>query len=61
MFSTVQVFDCTFEKNFFSLSLSELVGDGVSVSTRAAVISLSFLLPHAYTVVVSPFVQRVRP
>ena len=57
--STLQVFDCTFEKNFFSLSLDYLVGAHVSPSTRGLVISCSFILPHLCTVVITPIIRQV--
>ena len=57
--STLQVFDCTFEKNFFSLSLDYLVGAAMSPARRGLVISASFILPHACTVIVTPFIRKV--
>lgn len=57
--STLQVFDCTFEKNFFALFLDLLVGSSVSAPARGAVISMSFLLPHVCTVLLTPAIQRI--
>ena len=50
VFSCSQVFDCTFEKNFFCLFLETLGGDHLGAHTRSAVVAFSFVLPHVCTV-----------
>ncbi len=78
--STIQVFDCTFEKNFFAMFLDVLTapagkrhdaaaddpkfGPGTepfekAVSANAAVLTLSFILPHIATVFLTPLTQRI--
>jgi Na+/melibiose symporter-like transporter len=60
LLSALQVFDCTFEKNFFALSLDFLTGNAISPSTRGLIVSTSFILPHFCTVIVTPLIQKVR-
>lgn len=55
--SIIQVFDCTFEKHFFAPFMDALAAGGVSASARGAVVSASFLLPHAATVLVTPWIR----
>jgi Na+/melibiose symporter-like transporter len=59
LLSALQVFDCTFEKNFFALSLDFLTGNALSPSTRGLIVSSSFILPHFCTVIVTPVIQKV--
>lgn len=57
--STIQVFDCTFEKNFFGTFLTALAGGpgGLNQHAAAAVLTGSFILPHLATVALTPLVQ----
>lgn len=55
----VQGFDCTFEKNHFSLFFEKLVGDDISKRIQGLVISSSFLLPWVVTVFLTPVIQRI--
>jgi Na+/melibiose symporter-like transporter len=57
-FSALQVFECTFEKNFLNLFLDELLGPQ-HVAPRGMFIVVSFVLPHLLVVAVTPLVQRV--
>eukprot|EP01138_Halocafeteria_seosinensis_P014861 gb/GECG01015171.1/.p1 GENE.gb/GECG01015171.1/~~gb/GECG01015171.1/.p1 ORF type:complete len:531 (+),score=34.74 gb/GECG01015171.1/:1-1593(+) len=56
--SAIQAFDCTFEKNFFAAFMDSLAGSRVSPELRGSVISASFLLPHACTVIATPAIRR---
>lgn len=56
----IQVFDCTFEKNFFSTWIDGFSRAEWPVNTESVIIGASFLLPHACTVVLTPVIQRVR-
>lgn len=56
----LQVFDCTFEKNFFGLFLAHYAGKAaLSPHAQGLVISIAFVLPWAATVVVTPLVKRI--
>lgn len=46
-------------RSFFATTLDVLVGDYFTTSTRALVISMSFLLPHGLTLLAMPAVSRV--
>ncbi|GBG34712.1 Transmembrane protein 180 [Hondaea fermentalgiana] len=54
----VQMFDCTFEKNHFSIFLDGLAGDVFATPTLGAIISASFVLPWVGMLVLTPAVQR---
>jgi Na+/melibiose symporter-like transporter len=56
-FSALQVYECTFEKNFLNLFLDALLGAEHAVP-RGAFIVVSFVLPHLLVVAVTPLVQR---
>lgn len=58
LLSTIQQFDCTFEKNFFSMSLDVMVGSAMSRTTRGMLICLSFLLPQLMAAVLSLQVKK---
>ena len=55
----IQGFDCTFEKNHFSLFFETLVGDAISKRVQGLVISASFLLPWVCTVMLTPAIKRI--
>ena len=57
--ASVQSFDCAFEKSSFTLFLAALAGDSLSRSTKASVVSLSFLLPWILALAVTPAIQRL--
>jgi Na+/melibiose symporter-like transporter len=57
-FSALQVYECTFEKNFLNLFLDALLGPEHAVP-RGIFIVISFVLPHALVVVFTPLVQRL--
>lgn len=79
--STIQVFDCTFEKNFFGMFLEVLTapvgtekgapveatpgfeglppGPALEHNANAAILTLSFILPHVATVLLAPLTQRI--
>ena len=57
--SLLQVFDCTFGKNFLSIFLADFSGDALSTKAQGFVVSLSFVLPWICTVILTPFVQRL--
>ena len=57
--TTLQVFDCTFEKNFLPLFLRQFSGNALSSEMQSLVVSLSFVLPWACTVITTPVVQRI--
>jgi Na+/melibiose symporter-like transporter len=56
-FSVLQVFECTFEKNFLNLFLDAMLGSEHAVP-RGVFIVVSFVLPHLLVVAVTPLVQR---
>ncbi len=56
-FSALQVYECTFEKNFLNLFLDALLGAEHAVP-RGMFIVVSFVLPHLLVVAVTPLVQR---
>jgi Na+/melibiose symporter-like transporter len=56
-FSMLQVYECTFEKNFLNLFLDVILGSEHAVP-RGMFILVSFVLPHLLVVVVTPLVQR---
>ena len=56
-FSALQVYECTFEKNFLNLFLDALLGSEHAVP-RGVFIVISFVLPHLLVVAVTPLVQR---
>jgi Na+/melibiose symporter-like transporter len=56
-FSALQVYECTFEKNFLNLFLDALLGSENAVP-RGIFIVISFVLPHLLVAAVTPFVQR---
>ena len=55
--SALQVFECTFEKNFLSIFVDVLM-QGVSQRTRSLIISSSFVLPWIVTIMIAPAVTR---
>ena len=55
--SALQVFECTFEKNFLSIFVDVLM-QGVSQRTRSIIISSSFVLPWIVTIMIAPAVTR---
>eukprot|EP00282_Hemiselmis_andersenii_P028384 CAMPEP_0169468780 /NCGR_PEP_ID=MMETSP1042-20121227/23110_1 /TAXON_ID=464988 /ORGANISM="Hemiselmis andersenii, Strain CCMP1180" /LENGTH=476 /DNA_ID=CAMNT_0009582175 /DNA_START=465 /DNA_END=1895 /DNA_ORIENTATION=+ len=55
--SALQVFECTFEKNFLSIFVDLLMQD-VSKHTRSLIISTSFVLPWIVTILLAPAVSR---
>uniref|UniRef100_A0A7S0F397 ADP,ATP carrier protein n=1 Tax=Hanusia phi TaxID=3032 RepID=A0A7S0F397_9CRYP len=55
--SALQVFECTFEKNFLSSFVDVLLVD-LSRKTRSLIISTSFILPWLTTILVGPFVNK---
>ena len=54
----LQVFDCTFEKNFLGSFLRHFSGNALSTESQSVVVSLSFVLPWCCTVFITPIVQR---
>ncbi len=58
-FSALQVFECTFEKNFLNLFLDQLLGPHHAVP-RSFFIVVSFVLPHLLVVAVTPLVQVIQ-
>jgi len=54
----IQAFDCTFEKNHFSIFLDGLAGDVYSPGFLGFVVTASFLLPWIGTVFMTPAVQK---
>ena len=59
VFNLLQVFDCTFEKNFLSVFLRHFAGTSLSSASQSTVVSLSFVLPWLGTVFVTPVVKRI--
>ena len=62
LLNLLQIFDCTFEKNFLGLFLASYAGVGpaaLSVHSQGLVISFAFVLPWACTVFITPLVKRV--
>eukprot|EP00943_MAST-04B_sp_MAST-4B-sp1_P003784 g3784.t1 len=57
--SLLQVFDCTFGKNFLSIFLSDFSGNVLSTKAQGFVVSLSFVLPWICTVILTPLVQKL--
>ena len=57
--SLLQVFDCTFGKNFLSIFLSDFSGNSLSTRAQGFVVSLSFVLPWICTVILTPLVQKL--
>ena len=55
--SALQVFECTFEKNFLSIFV-DLLMEGVSKQSRSLIISTSFVLPWIVTILLAPAVNR---
>jgi Na+/melibiose symporter-like transporter len=55
----LQVFDCTFEKNFLSSFLRQFAGNDLSMESQSVVVSLSFVLPWGCTVFLTPLVKRI--
>jgi len=55
--SALQVFECTFEKNFLSIFVDVLMRD-VTKHTRSLIISTSFVLPWIVTILLAPAVTR---
>ena len=55
----LQVFDCTFEKNFFGSFLRHFAGNELSTHSQSVVVSMSFVLPWGCTVFITPIVQRL--
>jgi len=54
----IQVFDCTFEKNHFSIFLDGLVGEILPASILGAIVSASFLLPWIGMILLTPLIQE---
>ena len=62
LLNLLQIFDCTFEKNFLGLFLASYAGVGpaaLSAHSQGLVISFAFVLPWACTVFITPLVKRV--
>ena len=55
--SALQVFECTFEKNFLYIFVDVLLAD-LSKQIRSMIISVSFVLPWLITFLIGPFVTR---
>ena len=55
----VQEYSCTFASNFFNLFVAVACADLVSPLMRSAVLFLSFVLPHFFTVAVTPLLPTV--
>lgn len=58
VFYTLQVFDCTFEKNFLATFLRHFAGTSLSIQSQSTIISMSFVLPWITTIFVTPIVER---
>jgi len=56
--SALQVFECTFEKNFLSAFVDLLLGDQPR-HVRSMIISTSFILPWLTTVLIGPLINRL--
>jgi Na+/melibiose symporter-like transporter len=54
----LQAFDCTFEKNHFSIFLVGLSDGAISPAWQSVIVSASFALPWVCTVLLTPCVQR---
>ncbi len=57
--SLLQVFDCAFGKNFFSIFLADFSGNTIGPNSQGFVVSLSFVLPWVCTVFLTPMVKRM--
>lgn len=57
MISALQVFECTFEKNFLSVFVDVLLAD-FSREIRSMIISTSFILPWIITFFMGPLVNK---
>mmetsp|Transcript_9139 Transcript_9139/g.17233 ORF Transcript_9139/g.17233 Transcript_9139/m.17233 type:complete len:411 (-) Transcript_9139:615-1847(-) len=54
----IQAFDCTFEKNHFSIFLDSLAGEVYSSWFLGCVITASFIIPWVVAVVLTPVIQQ---
>lgn len=58
LFYIMQVFDCTFEKNFLAVFIQRFAGTTLSRQSQSSVVSASFVLPWVSTIFVTPVVER---
>lgn len=54
----LQIFDCTFEKNFLGTVLANYSGRDLSLHTQGLVVSMSFVLPWLCTIFLTPVVKK---
>jgi hypothetical protein len=54
----IQVFNCHFNSNFLTVFMEHLVGNSISPFMQSVVLSLASMLPHAFVVLIAPYIPR---